>query len=177
MLIRPRTPDDLSQVVELARSVHQSDDYPPYMPNDDFRRFIASSEALDAWVASMPGDRIVGHIALHSGSSPGVLDLATARLGVDPHRFGIVARLLVDRSVRRSGVGRRLLDHAATECRSKGLVPVLDVVDRFTPAISLYERAGWVRLGAVDVQLPDGSKMREFVYTELVNYRSESGDC
>jgi ribosomal protein S18 acetylase RimI-like enzyme len=43
-------------------------------------------------------------------------------------------------------------------------VPILDVVDRFAPAIGLYERAGWRRLGTVKVQLPDGTDLREHVY-------------
>jgi len=66
--------------------------------------------------------------------------------------------------MRRSGIGRQLLNYAATECRRRGLVPILDVVDRFEPAIGLYERAGWRRLGTVKVKLPDGTDLREHVY-------------
>lgn len=163
MPIRPRLPEDLPDLVTLATAIHRSDGYPPYMPDDDFLGFVASDEAVAAWVATEDG-RVVGHVALHNGSSPGVLDLAASEPGVKRSDCGVVARLLVASKTRRSGVGRRLLDHATADCRRRGLVPILDVVDRFEPAISLYENAGWSRLGAVDVRLPDGTEMREHVY-------------
>ena len=65
---------------------------------------------------------------------------------------------------RRSGVGRQLLERATTECRRRGLVPILDVVDRFEPAIELYERAGWRRLGTMELELPDDTVLRAYVY-------------
>jgi hypothetical protein len=37
-------------------------------------------------------------------------------------------------------------------------------VTRFHTAIALYERSGWTRLGAVVVELPDGTTIEEFVY-------------
>ena len=110
------------------------------------------------------GVRVIGHVALHAGSSAEVIDLAASELGLRHDDLGVVARLLVDPLRRRSGLGRQLLDHAATETRRRGLVPILDVVDRFAPAIGLYERTGWLRLGTVEVRLPDGTEMREHVY-------------
>ena len=163
MLIRPRRADDLPELVELAASVHRIDGYPPFMPDNGLAGFIASHECRAAWVAFEPG-RIVGHVALHTGSSRGVLELAASELGVPATGCGVVARLLVASAARRSGLGRQLLDHAAAECRRRGMIPILDVVDRFDAAIALYERAGWTRLGSVDVHLPDGSPLREHVY-------------
>lgn len=93
-----------------------------------------------------------------------MIELAAKALGVGHSELGVVARLLVDPKQRRSGCGRLLLDHATAECRGLGLTPILDVVDRFAGAISLYEASGWTRLGSIDVQLPNGSEMKEYVY-------------
>jgi len=163
MTIRKRVASDLSELEALARRVHQLDGYPPYMPDDDFLNFVASDEALESWVA-VAGEVIAGHIALHQGSSPEVIALATSSLGIQPSQCGVVARLLVAPEARRSGVGRQLLDHAETEARRRNLVPILDVVEHFDPAITLYERAGWTRLGTVVVNLPDGTTAHEHVY-------------
>lgn len=166
MAIRERAPDDFVALIELAREVHRHDGYPPYLPDDDFDRFLRSGQTIAAWVL-VEADETIGHVSLHSGSSPGVVELAATELEVDPSSCGVVARLLVAPGSRRRGIGRRLLDHAATDCRRRGLTPVLDVVERFTSAISLYEHAGWVRLGSVDVRLPNGSEIREHVYSTV----------
>ena len=76
----------------------------------------------------------------------------------------MIARLLVSPNARRQHVGRTLLDHAADAARQAGLVPVLDVVSTSTAAISLYESAGWHRLGTVTFQLPDGGRVGEVVF-------------
>lgn len=164
MLMRERMAEDLTDLVALARTVHHIDGYPPYLPNDDFVGFFQSGHPIAAWVA-VDGTEIVGHVSLHGSSSPGVLELAADVLGVHPQDCGVIARLMVGTGARRSGVGRRLLDHAVATCRQRQLTPILDVVDRFAAAISLYERAGWTRIGTVDVGLPDDTRLREHVYT------------
>jgi hypothetical protein len=42
-------------------------------------------------------------------------------------------------------------------------VPILDVAVQLSPAIALYERRGWTRLGRVTVALSDCT-LDEFVY-------------
>lgn len=153
----------MAELESLARRVHQLDGYPVYLPDDDVLAFVVSGQALDGWVATSDG-RVVGHVALHVRSTPGVIALAASQLGVEASRCGVVARLLVDPELRRTGLGRALLDHATSECRQRQLVPILDVVDGTDPAIALYERAGWRRLGAVSFTLPDGSELREHIY-------------
>jgi GNAT superfamily N-acetyltransferase len=133
------------------------------MPDGDFTRFIASPEAVDAWVATRH-DAVLGHVALHRTSSPAVIDLATTKLAVEATRLGVVARLLVAPDARRAGMGRLLLERAASEAHDRGLRPILDVTTRFEAAVSLYERSGWQRLGAVVVELPNGTSIDEFVY-------------
>lgn len=163
MLIRARDAEDEVELEVLARAVHQLDGYPVYMPDDNFLAFVISDLALDGWVAVVDG-RVVGHVALHGGSSPGVVALAASELGVQPTSCGVVARLLVAPGLRRTGLGRRLLDHAMDQCRQRQLSPILDVVVGTDAAIALYERAGWTRLGTVSFDLPDGSELREYVY-------------
>ena len=62
-----------------------------------------------------------------------------------------VARLLVDPTSRRNGVGRLLLEHARMAALAAVRSPFLDVVDTPTgaAAISLYRDAGWDEIGRV----------------------------
>lgn len=153
---------------QLVAAVHDADGYPPFFPGRDVEAFLAAGEPIAAWVATdteRPGSPIVGHVALHGETTSAVIDLATASLGVASDELGVIARLLVDPSARRRGVGAVLLDHAVADCRRRGLVPILDVVDRFAGAIALYESTDWRRLGEVEAELPDGSTLRELVYT------------
>ena len=164
MEIRSRAPGDMPALKTLVEAVYRDDGYPPWMPNGDSLNFLVSTDALAAWVAT-DRQHVVGHVALHSRSATSVVDLATRELGLQHHECGIIARLLVAKEARRRGLGARLLGLATQECRRLGLVPILDVSDEFTPAVSLYEDCGWRRLGAVNVQLPDGTHVREYVYT------------
>ncbi len=116
-----------------------------------------------AWVA-VDDTQIVGHVAVHPANAADGLEVAATQLDRPPSDFGVIARLIVDPAVRRAGIGRQLLDQATTECRLRGLVPILDVVDHFDPAIELYERAGWHRIGFVEVELDDSSTLRLLVY-------------
>ncbi len=162
--VRTRDADDLDAVVEVAGDVHRLDGYPPYLPDGDLLGFLTSEETLGAWVATTTDRAVVGHVALNRWSSFEVLSVAEAMLDLSAEELGVVARLLVAPSDRRAGVAARLLDTAAQACWSMGRWPILDVVDRFTPAIALYERAGWSLLGTVEVTMPDGVKIRERVY-------------
>jgi GNAT superfamily N-acetyltransferase len=163
VILRPRSHADLEACQRLALAVRATDGYPPFLPDDDYRAFLASPSALGAWVAT-DGDAIVGHVALHRHASSAVVALAARETGVAADRLGVVARLLVSPATRRGGTGRRLLDHATDAARERGLVPVLDVLPRFRGAVALYEGAGWVRLGEVTVVLPDGSSIQELVF-------------
>jgi GNAT superfamily N-acetyltransferase len=163
VLIRLRSEADLDACEVIARTVHAIDGYPTYMPNDNFRGFISSREALASWVA-IEHDEIIGHVALHSGSSSSVMALATSVTGVDAAHIGVIARLLVAPTARRRGTGGLLLQRAVTEAECRGLISILDVVTTYHAAVTLYEALGWTRLGAVTVQFPGSPKIDEFVY-------------
>jgi ribosomal protein S18 acetylase RimI-like enzyme len=163
VIVRPLLSTDLPQLATLSQAVHRRDGYPPHLQEDEVPRYIASDESLMAWVA-IDNSQVVGHVALHPAAAADGLEVAVTQLGRPPSDFGVIARLVVDPAARRAGIGRQLLDQATTECRHRGLVPILDVVDRFDPAIELYERAGWRRLGFVDVELDDSTVLRLLVY-------------
>ncbi len=73
-----------------------------------------------------------------------------------PHR-GEIAKLLVTRSARGQGAGRRLMQQAEASARSAGKsLLVLDTADAH--AEKLYTSLGWTRLGLIPeyALLPDG---------------------
>ena len=155
LTIRPRLDDDLDALERIARAVYTTDGYPVYLPDGDLRGFVASPDALSAWVATRD-DAVVGHVALHPSSSAPVMALATSATGAAETGFAVVARLLVDPDSRREGIARRLLDAAVCDARARDRVPVLDVMRAHRSAIALYESCGWKLLGDVTVMLPTG---------------------
>ena len=90
--------------------------------------------------------------------------LVAELVDVEPDRIGVVSRLMVSPSLRRGGVGRRLLRTAAAEATRLGLPPALDVVTSYTAAIDLYEHERWRRIGMITLALPDGTSVDEYVY-------------
>jgi GNAT superfamily N-acetyltransferase len=158
---RDRQEDDLGQLVAIARRVRSADRYPAYLPDNDFQRFLTEPEPRAAWVA-VEDRRIVGHVAINDETSPGATQVVRDAGITEPVAY--IARLLVDPSVRRTGIGRDLLAHALAAAVADGLVPVLDVVADARKAISLYESTGWVRLGSAELALPDGTSITELVY-------------
>lgn len=95
--------------------------------------------------------------AFVGGTLVGTVQMAHAAPPNQPHR-GDVAKLLVHRSARRRGVGRRLMEHAEVESSKHGkTLLVLDTVTG-SDAERLYERLGWTKAGVIpDYALdPDG---------------------
>jgi GNAT superfamily N-acetyltransferase len=162
MIVRPRTDNDLDACVAMAAIIRDLDGYPTRRPLGLWE-FLASADALGAWVAEREG-QIVGHVALHRQSTSEVLAKASQALSRPVDQLGVVARLLVSPEARREKVGRTLLDTASAAAISRGLWPILDVVTTFEAAVSLYESCGWVRAGQVTFQFHDGGSVEEFVY-------------
>lgn len=94
------------------------------------------------------------------------MDLAVAveSTGLPASSFAVVARLVVAPAARGAGIGRLLLDTAASHARAQRLCPLLDVNALQVAVISLYERSGWIRLGKVHVNFANGLHLNEFVY-------------
>jgi GNAT superfamily N-acetyltransferase len=93
------------------------------------------------------GERVL-LVAEDGGRIVGTVQLFLALPENQPHRAE-VAKMLVQRSVRRRGIGARLLAALDDEARKAGrTVLVLDTVTG-GDAERLYARAGWQRVGAV----------------------------
>jgi len=75
-----------------------------------------------------------------------------------------VARLLVDPTRRRLGVGRQLLAAATGHAASLGQRAVLDVIRDADAPIALYEAAGWIRVDALTLAADDGTSLQLWVY-------------
>lgn len=90
--------------------------------------------------------------------------MVSEMLSVAPEHIGVVSRLMVSPSVRGGGVGRRLLETATAEAIRRGLTLALDVVTSYGAAITLYDRAGWQRIGTITVAMPNGDQVDEYVY-------------
>lgn len=162
MTVRDRRNTDVDACGELLRITHHQDGYPARLP-DDPCDFVRSRDAFGAWVATR-GGKVIGHVALHRSSSRPVMALTAERTGLPASEFGVVARLVVAPTFRGHGIGRRLLSTAASQARSRGLRPLLDVNAAQSAAVRLYERAGWTRLGEVHVAFANGLHLDEFVY-------------
>lgn len=172
MLVRERQARDESQLLEIAQLVHEQDGYPRHLPDSNYRNFLFGHDALGAWVAEDEGC-VIGQVALHPRSSAAVMDFAAHALGQPEHRLGVVARLLVDPNRRRLGAGAELLARAAGASMALGRWPILDVVQDLASAVLLYERRGWVRLGAVTVTFRGGVTVEEYVYLAPVALRPQ----
>ena len=153
--LRERTDADLDACARLVAAVRSLDGYPPYLPDDDFVRLLTHPTPLVAYVATVD-DRVVGHVALNPYTGAATEALACDGLGVEPAQLGIVARLFSSVDRRRHGIGRLLLLAATDATRSRGLIPVLDVWVELRAAVTLYESAGWKRIGRASVILPTG---------------------
>lgn len=119
VLVRSRSPADLRLCVEALHEVHESDDYPHRWPLDPVS-WLTPENMAAAWVAEQ-GNRIVGHVVIVD--NPGAL---------------WVSRLFVRPGHRGSLVGDALLRQARI-----GGASMLDVIERSSKAIELYERTGW----------------------------------
>ena len=161
VVVRWRTVEDFAALVQITARVRATDDYPTYLPDDDYHRFLSRPESLQAWVAERDG-RICGHVALNAQASSGVMQLLRDAHVDGP--IGAVARLLVDPAFRRQGVAGELLQTARAAAQSQQRTPVIEVVESSHAAIALYRSAGWVELGRTALLLPDGRVLSELVF-------------
>nr|AGU11955.1 Acetyltransferase (GNAT) domain [uncultured organism] len=120
---------------------------------------LTRARALDFWqdVAAgvARGERTL-IVAEDAHGIAGTVQLITALPDNQPHRAD-VAKLLVHRRARGTGIGRRLMEGAEDAARVQGRhVLVLDTAS--AAAERLYERLGWQRVGMVPdyALLPQG---------------------
>lgn len=153
MLIRSKTENDAAQCLDLLMQVHESDGYPMYLP-DDVPAFITPEHEVAAWVAERDG-RIVGHAALHQASVDPTLAAAQRATALPADRLAVVSRLFTSPALRRAGIGRALLRHAAGQAESRGQRAVLDVGQTLHAPVALYEAEGWERVASLALRVDD----------------------
>jgi len=111
----------------------------------------------DAYAEEVEHGRRLLLAAFSDGTLVGTVQVVFAPHPNQPHRAD-VARMLVHRSARRRGIGRRLMEHAEREALAEG--KTLLVLDTVTgdDAERLYEQLGWTRVGVIPgyALYPDG---------------------
>ncbi len=104
---------------------------------DWWRRTLSSSHSGAIFLVAREGGEIVGTVQLHPAWAPN-----------QPHRAEI-AKLLVDRRSRRSGLGTRLMHAIEDAARSAGFGLLTLDTKRGDPAEHLYGRMGWTPAGTI----------------------------
>jgi GNAT superfamily N-acetyltransferase len=146
--IRHRRPGDVEGCASLLRLVYLAEHYPARWPEAP-RAWLADDGVLDAWVCERAGE-ILGHVAISQAGRDAVTTFRWRETtGREPSDLGCVTRFFVRPRVRGQGIGAALLDTAMAGCRSRGLLPVLELLGPGDDAIALVERQGW-RLLAID---------------------------
>jgi ribosomal protein S18 acetylase RimI-like enzyme len=100
---------------------------------------VGSPKWRRAWIAVDAEENIVGHVDLRARMEP-----------CSSHRAHLGMGVRID--MRRNGIGRSLLDFVTGWARQSAIVEIIDleVLSKNVPAISLYEKAGFKRIGEVD---------------------------
>lgn len=160
--IRPKEPHDAAACIQLLLAVHHADGYPRYLPTDP-AGFVTPRHETTAWVAEQD-EAIVGHIALHESTVDPTLPAAQRATGLPPEGLAVVARMLVDPTIRRAGVGRELLTTATQHAAAQRQRCVLDVVRDAHAPIAFYEAAGWQRLEPLTLTFENGAALDLWVY-------------
>jgi GNAT superfamily N-acetyltransferase len=159
--IREKTAADAAACLELLTRVHRADGYPMRLGPDFLT--AGNGQEAGAWVAESDGV-IVGHVALRTSPESPTLHVAARATRLPVDQLALVARLFVDPQQRRTGLGRRLLRHAAAEAPKIGRRAVLDVGQRLGPAVALYESEGWERVGELHEPLDAETVLDLWVY-------------
>jgi ribosomal protein S18 acetylase RimI-like enzyme len=115
-------------------------------------------------------------VAERGGTVVGSVQVVLAQPENQPHR-GDVAKLLVHRAARRSGLGERLMLAAETAAQAAG--KTLLVLDTATgsDAERLYERLGWARVGVIPgyALWPDGRRCGTTYFYKTLGPPADSG--
>ncbi|GGR77645.1 GNAT family N-acetyltransferase [Deinococcus sedimenti] len=156
--LRPRSPDDLPELVTVLRAVHERMGYPSVWP-DNPAAFVQGRG--EAWVAEQDG-QLVGQVMLAPLPEPRPDWVREAQVPLE------VKRLFVSPDAQRGGTARALLAHALSEARRRGAFSVLQVNESSVPALRLYEREGWRFVARTRAPWtdPDGSHPWVRVYAQ-----------
>ncbi|GGY38240.1 GNAT family N-acetyltransferase [Streptomyces omiyaensis] len=133
-----------------------------------FRAPLERAEAA-AWWAGAAGTRDVWAAFGPDGTVTGAVTLLRTDTANGRHR-GEVARLLVHRSARGRGLGRRLLAAAEAHAAASGLTLLVLDTQTDSPAERLYRGAGWTPAGTIPAYAadPEGVLRATTLYYKLL---------
>ena len=124
-----------------------------------WRSTVAAAHAGAVFLVAREGDEIVGTVQMHPAWAPNQPDRAD------------VAKLMVDRRRRGSGLGRRLMGAVEDAAREGGMRLLTLDAKRGGAAEALYRRLGWTQVGTIPRFAfdPDGRTLHDTVifYKEL----------
>jgi GNAT superfamily N-acetyltransferase len=133
-----------------------------------FLQPLAVDEAAAWWRQTLTNRGNVVLVARANGRIVGSVQLHPAWAPNQPHR-GDVAKLLVHREHRRAGLGAQLMRAIEDEARTAGRWLLVLDCRAGGPAERLYERLGWVRVGAIPDYAIDAD--RQARHATVVFYR------
>jgi acetyltransferase len=110
-----------------------------------------SAERAEAWwrkTTEASDARAVFLVARDAGVIAGTVQLHPAWAPNQPHRAEI-AKLIVDRRVRRTGLGTQLMQAIEQEARRAGFTLLTLDAKRGAAAEHLYRQLGWTAVGAI----------------------------
>jgi GNAT superfamily N-acetyltransferase len=110
-----------------------------------------SAERAEAWwrkTIEVSDARAVFLVARDAGAIAGTVQLHPAWAPNQPHRAEI-AKLIVDRRVRRTGLGTQLMQAIEQEARRAGFTLLTLDAKRGAAAEHLYRQLGWTAVGAI----------------------------
>ena len=140
--VRARRPRDLSTCTRLMHRAFFEGQFPGTRRNEP-REWIDGTDVLAAYVAERDGE-IVGHVAVTSVGLDTATELRWREITGHPvTALAGVGQLFVRPSFRGQGIGRSLVDAALADIRSRGLVPVLEVVTHESLAPTYAHGHGW----------------------------------
>lgn len=144
--IRPTIAGDLDALATALIEVHATDGY-PVEGVENARGWVELPDPIGQWTALLDG-RPVGHVALIRPQ----IDMATLcsfeQVARKTYVMAELARLFVRPDARGRFIASELMETAEKFADFQGLTLVLEVLQKDSQAIRLYQKRGWIRIGA-----------------------------
>jgi len=163
--VRERQVGDLAQLSEALVAVHDLDGYPVEGVGSPLL-WLDPPGTVKAWSVVVDGDA-VGQAMLVQSSPE---ERRIGQQGGAGSQLSTLCRVFVHPDTRGLGAGRLLVQAAQQFAQSEGFDLVLDVMNKDSAAIALYEAMGWIRIHESVHHFGEGQQIPCFWYI----YRSSS---